>query len=602
MAGSVKQISSLHPFEWLDRLESLLAWELAPSSDKLCAAFRLATIGAIGGGLVVACHVDNQLGLYQAWALVGAGPMMSPRSGGALLITQALVLASSVVAARTLAETPWLTIPFLFALVSWSTYLGTIYKLGAPLVLSQVPSLIIFYLVVFTPQQIGWFAATAFGGSVIAFGILVLFDNWLWPDRAEATLMDSLGASITRSSSRFRQASNYYLNDEVAPPPPIPPPTSDLPTHMTLLDRATAEGVNDFRHAVLLTAIARVARINLEVDRFTVAVRERVARQVRSLVLPELGAAVNAIAVALDELARELPTHIAMGALMPAVASEKTAKLAMDALGARVLQVRPTYLRSASAAEVANFASFIDSLAALTAYIERLLDEPPQPLAVAATSNTVPEPLGVTDPSVERYSLKVGLCVVLGYVIGLTTQRAELSTIVITALLTALPTYGAALHKIILRIVGAIIGGAAALLAIVIVSPNFDTLPTYLLVLFIIFYISAYSSLTSGRVSYAGKQLGITFAIVFAGLSPAVDIYGPLWRSWGILLGSFVVALVFLIVVPEYAADSLLPRLRKAIRDTLALVPGGSASHIEQEIQQKNSDMMRLLAQILKVA
>ncbi|MBV8361056.1 MAG: FUSC family protein [Deltaproteobacteria bacterium] len=391
------------------------------------------------------------------------------------------------------------------------------------------------------------------------------------------------------------------MNDEVAPRPRIPPPTSDLPAHMTLLDRATAEGVTDFRHAVLLTAITRVARINLEVDRLTVAVRERVPRQIRSLVLPELGAAVNAIAVALDELAHELPTHIAIGAHKPPPASEKTTKLAMDALGARVLEVRPTYLRSARSAEIANFASFIDSLAALTAYIERLLDETPQPLAVTATSNTVPEPLGVTDPSTVRYSLKVGLCVVLGYVIGLTTQHAELSTIVITALLTALPTYGAALHKIILRIVGAIIGGAAALLAIVIVSPNFDTLPTYLLVLFMIFYISAYCTLTSGRVSYAGRQIGITFAIVFAGLSPAVDVYEPLWRSWGILLGSFVVALVFLIVAPEYAADSLLPRLRKAIRDTLALVPG-SASHTEQEIQQKNSDMMRLLAEILEVA
>jgi hypothetical protein len=62
------------------------------------------------------------------------------------------------------------------------------------------------------------------------------------------------------------------------------------------------------------------------------------------------------------------------------------------------------------------------------------------------------------------------------------------------------------------------------------------------------------------------------------------------------------VALVFFILSPEYAADSLLPRLRKVIRDTLALAPGGSASHTEEEIQKTNSEAMRLLAEILQVA
>ena len=96
------------------------------------------------------------------------------------------------------------------------------------------------------------------------------------------------------------------------------------------------------------------------------------------------------------------------------------------------------------------------------------------------------------DPALVRYSLKVGLCVVIGYVIGIVTQRAELSTILTTVLITALPTYGAALRKMILRIVGAIIGGLISLLAIIIVTPNFETLPAYLLAVFLVFYVSAY--------------------------------------------------------------------------------------------------------------
>jgi uncharacterized membrane protein YccC len=231
-----------------------------------------------------------------------------------------------------------------------------------------------------------------------------------------------------------------------------------------------------------------------------------------------------------------------------------------------------------------------------------LLDQPLQPSLLPATSNSPHQSLAVIDSAILRYAFKVGLCVVIGYVTGLTTQRVELSTILITVVITALPTYGAALNKMVLRTVGALIGGVVSLIAIIIVSRNFETLPTYMLVLFVVFYFSAYSSLTSGRISYAGNQIGTTFAIVVAGLSPAIDIYEPLWRIWGILLGCFVVALVFLICFPEYAANSLLPRLRKAIRATLALIPEGTASYSEEQIQQTNSEVMRLVAEILEVA
>src|ERR1700739_3680895 len=127
MARPVKQTSLRRSFEWLDWFGALLARELEPNSRKIRTACRMATIGTIGGGLVAACHVYNELGLYLAWALVGAaGPMMSPRSAGAFLIAQALILALSVFMGRTLVEAPWLNLAFLFIFISFSTYLGTI--------------------------------------------------------------------------------------------------------------------------------------------------------------------------------------------------------------------------------------------------------------------------------------------------------------------------------------------------------------------------------------------------------------------------------------------------------------------------------------------
>ena len=603
MAGFAKpEIRLAQPSVWFDQLAALLTRELAPSSRKLRTAFRLTTVATIGAGLVVSCHVNNQLGTYIVWLLVGAGPMISLRKAGAFLIAEALALAASVVLAGILVETPWLMLPFLFAVISYSTYVGTTRNLGAALLLIQVVCLDTFYGIVFAPGEIGWGAAGAFGGSVIAFGTLVLFDNWIWPDRGEGILLESLGASVARYRSRLLEAANFYLGHPDAPRPPLPPPTSDLPEHTALLNRSVAEGVSTHRHAILLAAITRVARIGLEVDRLTFAARQDVPSEIRAMVRPELQATVDAIAAVLDEISRELPTYIAVGVDQPPPASRTRARAAMDALAARIIQVRPAYIGKASSAEIENFATFTDSLAALTGHIDRLLDEPPQPAAAAPASIAALPSANTPDPAIVRYSMKVGLCVVIGFVIGVVTQRADLSTILTTILITALPTYGAVLRKMILRIVGVIIGGAVSLLAIILVTPNFETLPAYLLAVFIVFYVSTYCSLTSGRVSYAGKQIGTTFALVFAGLSPAFDIYEPLWRTWGVLLGTFAVAIVALLLWPEYAGDSLLPRLRKVIRDTLALAPGGIAANTENEIQQANSETMHLLAEILQVA
>ena len=132
-----------------------------------------------------------------------------------------------------------------------------------------------------------------------------------------------------------------------------------------------------------------------------------------------------------------------------------------------------------------------------------------------------------------RYCLKVGLCTVVGYVIGLITQRPDLFIILVTVITTATPTYGATLHKMYLRIAGAVIGGAVSLLAIIIVTPNFESLPAYMLASFLVFYPFAYSSIGNARTSFAGKQMGIIFSLVFVGLSPSDNIYEPLWRIWG---------------------------------------------------------------------
>ena len=600
MAGVAKDLRIVQFANWFDQFGTFLASELAPTPRKLRTALRFTTVATIGTGLVAACHVYSEFGAYIVWLLVGAGPMMSPRRAIQFLIAEGIALAVSVVLARAFADTPWLMAPLLFALVSYGTYVGMIRKFAPGLLLIEVVCLGNFYDVVFAPGDIGWSSAGALGGSALAFGILVLFDNWLWPDPGDAILLESLSRSVAQARLRFLAAADYYVGRSGTPRPKLPPPTSDLPAHMTLLDQASAEGASQYRHAILLAAISRTARINLEVDRLVFSAREQVPHAVREMVRPELIAAARGIAEALDDFARQLRVDVPVGVdRMPPARAQ--ARAAMDKLSARVLEVRHEYIRTAGTAEIENFAAFTDSLAVLTAHLERLLDEPPQSLP-KAPSELAPLFTLSPNPDLARYSLKVGLCAVVGYAIGLTAQRPELSTILTTVLITALPTYGAAMRKMILRIVGALLGGIVSLVAIIIVSPNFDNLPSYMMTVLVVFFVSGYASLTSGRVSYAGRQIGTTFTLVFAGLSPSIEIYSPLWRIWSILLGTFVVAIATLLLWPVYAGDSLLPRLRRVIEDTLALAPGGSAAGDDEQISEVNSDTMRLLAEILQVA
>jgi uncharacterized membrane protein YccC len=609
VAGFIEQQFGIQrPLGWLERFEALVVHELAPSCRKIRTALRISTIVTVAIGLDASCHVNTQLGAVIIWLLAGAGPMMSIRKALAWQIAVMLALITSVVMARAFAESPWLMLPYVFVWISLSTYVGATRKLGVGVLVIQIVCLITFYGIVFSPQEIGWNAAASFDGSAIAFGVIVLFDNWLWPDPGEPILMESLGASVARARSQLLGASKFFLAGEIEPRPPLPAPTSDLPAHMALLDQALAEGASEHRRAILLAAITRAARISLEVDRLITTARENLPREIRRMVPGEIQEAVNAIAAALDEVSHKLPARIAVGADEQAPATQTHLRSAMDNLTARVIEIRPAYIGKASPAEIGNFAEFIDSLAVLTRLVERPLDEPPeQPItdpsnSAVPRSTTIPRLSGPADPAVVRYCLKVGLCTAVGYLIGLISRRPDLFIILVTVITTATPTYGATLQKMCLRIAGAIIGGAVSLLAIIIVSPNFDSLPIYMLAAFAVFCPFAYSSLGNARMSYAGKQMGIIFSLVFVGLSPSVNIYEPLWRIWGVLLGDFVVAVVFFSLWPEYAGDSLVPRLRRVIANMLALAPSGSASISEDQILKTNSETMRVLTEFLEIA
>jgi uncharacterized membrane protein YccC len=197
-----------------------------------------------------------------------------------------------------------------------------------------------------------------------------------------------------------------------------------------------------------------------------------------------------------------------------------------------------------------------------------------------------------------RYSAKLGIATTLAFIVGVASHRSDLSVIVWTALIAGLPTYGATLRKMILRIVGGVIGGLLALPVMMVVSPNFLSVGSYMAAFFVVLFISAYVSLSSGRLAYAGQQGGLSFVIAYASLSPTDDFYAPLWRVWGIFLGLIIVTLVFLLVTPEYAGKALAPRVARILRAALLLLrpaPGLTVERVQQIDMEATLDLTQLL-------
>jgi Fusaric acid resistance protein family len=578
-----------------EALLAVLRQELALRPHRLRSALRSATLTALAAGLMAAAHVNSSLGPYVVWLLAGTPTaMLRWRTAVVFTIVEGAALAIAVVLARVLSQSPVLMLVMIVVLGALSTYLIGRFKFGVFGIVNQVLVFDTLYLVMFAPDQIGWSAAATFSGLGLGVGLIALFDNWIWPDPAEAILVESLVDNLRRVRTSLVEAAQSYLAETGAGGPPRLMSVHDLSPNLTLVARARAEGISEHRRGVLVAAITRVSRLQSLANLLVMANDRLVARVVRRAVAPEIQAAINTIGAALDELCTDPAAMLRSGygqTPSPAVSRLQSSLAALDA---RVIEVRPAYLATTGAPELSNFSSFLTCLRSVCRLIDRPLDES------AVSGPPAPATEAPLDPATVRYCLKVAVALVVGYVIGLMSQRPDLSTIMTTVIITALPTYGAAARKMILRVTGAIVGGAIVVLMVIVVSPNFETLPAYVIAIFLALVVSGYTGQSSERFAYAGKQIGTVVMLTFAGLSPSVAVEAPLWRLWGILIGTLVVLIVSLTLWPEYAANFLPSRLRQLLKLTLALAPGTVVD--VSAIRRLETDLNGVLEQTLAVA
>ena len=137
------------------------------------------------------------------------------------------------------------------------------------------------------------------------------------------------------------------------------------------------------------------------------------------------------------------------------------------------------------------------------------------------------------------------------YVIYTGADWPGIRTALITCFFVAQGTLGETLHKLTLRLGGALIGALIGGLCIVYVLPEMTDIGDLSLLIATVSAVCAWVATSSERLAYAGMQMALAFFLgVLQGFGPSTDLAVLRDRMVGIVLGNIVMSLVFSVIWP----------------------------------------------------
>ena len=185
------------------------------------------------------------------------------------------------------------------------------------------------------------------------------------------------------------------------------------------------------------------------------------------------------------------------------------------------------------------------------------------------------------DPAHARYALKVTLAVMASYATYTLLDWPGIRTAVTTCFFVSLTTFGESVHKLTLRISGAVLGGVLGGLCLVFIMPSLTDIGQLCLLIAGVSALCAVVSTGSENISYAGMQMAFAFFLgVLQGYAPATDLTVLRDRVVGIIIGNIWLSVFFTSLWPVSALQqarklwsSLLERL-----STLLVIPTEQAA------------------------
>ena len=168
-------------------------------------------------------------------------------------------------------------------------------------------------------------------------------------------------------------------------------------------------------------------------------------------------------------------------------------------------------------------------------------------------------PDAFTNPEHIRFAVKGALAAFICYVIFVGFDYPGIYTCVITVLVVSLSTIGASNQKGILRFGGAAVGGGMAMISLMYLFPNVETIGGFWLVFGAGTAVAAWATFGTPRIYYGGYQVGLAFykAIFQGSFGPVTTLTVIRDRLIGVFFGLIVFGIVEHVLCPVSATDAL---------------------------------------------